>query len=106
MILVPNLVSVAFFHKPTVHFRRSPDVSWSGMIPNTKAATPTGGSRRDSIWSTISMIKSKLGGGRSNTSFENIREERNREGFLENVSNDSSPLQVEVSVVLKNFELR
>merc|ERR1712198_692435 len=35
---------------------RSPDVSWSGMIPNTKAATPTGGSRRDSIWSTISMI--------------------------------------------------
>ena len=31
--------------------------------------------RRDSVWSTISMIKSKLG-GKSNTSFDNIREEK------------------------------
>ena len=31
--------------------------------------------RRDSVWSTISIIKSRLG-GRSNNSFNNIREER------------------------------
>ena len=31
--------------------------------------------RRDSVWSTISMIKSRLG-GKSNTSFDNIREEK------------------------------
>ena len=45
---------------------RSPDTSWSGAWPGpgpgTKGATPTPGSRRDSVWSTISIIKSKLGG--------------------------------------------
>ena len=44
-------------------------------------------SRRDSVWSTISIIKSKLG-GKSNNSFENIREERFWE-ILGNNNNDN-----------------
>ena len=44
-------------------------------------------SRRDSVWSTISIIKSKLG-GKSNNSFENIREERFWEILGNNNNND------------------
>ena len=51
---------------------RSPDSGWTRGVASGQ--TP-GGSRRGSVWSTISMIKSKLG-GKSNTSFENIREEK------------------------------
>ena len=61
-----------FCHRNSQHCVRSPDSGWA------RGATPghtPGGSRRGSVWSTISMIKSKLG-GRSNTSFENIKEEK------------------------------
>ena len=82
---------------------RSPDTSWSlhqNKVVTPTTTTPGPGSRRESVWSTISMIKSKLGGGRSNASFENIREERfwellgNKNVELE--SNASSPQQMEV----------
>merc|ERR1719412_3364769 len=49
-------------------------------------------SRRDSVWSTISIIKSKLG-GKSNNSFENIREER----FWEILGNNNNEEKTEAT---------
>ena len=49
-------------------------------------------SRRDSVWSTISIIKSKLG-GKSNNSFENIREER----FWEILGNNNNEEKTETT---------
>ena len=49
-------------------------------------------SRRESVWSTISIIKSKLG-GKSNNSFENIREER----FWEILGNNNNEEKTEVA---------
>ena len=48
--------------------------------------------RRDSVWSTISIIKSKLG-GKSNSSFENIREER----FWEILGNNNNEEKTETT---------
>ena len=49
-------------------------------------------SRRESVWSTISIIKSKLG-GKSNNSFENIREER----FWEILGNNNNEEKTEAA---------
>ena len=77
-----------FCHRSSQHCARSPDSGWARGV--TPGHTP-GGSRRGSVWSTISMIKSKLG-GRSNSSFENIREEKFWEllGSNNNTANNSS----------------
>ena len=55
-------------------------------VRNSRHIVSGEASRRDSVWSTISIIKSKLGGGRSNNSFDNIREER----FWEVVGNNNT----------------
>ena len=51
-------------------------------------------SRRESVWSTISIIKSKLG-GKSNNSFENIREER----FWEILGNNNNEEKTEAASI-------
>ena len=62
-------------------YTKSPDMTWNGYS-QSKVVTPSC-SRRESVWSTFSMIKSKFG-GKSNTSIENIREEKFWEGFNNN----------------------
>lgn len=61
---------------------KSPDMSCSVGVSQSKVGTPSC-SRRESVWSTFSMIKAKFG-GKSNTSIENIREEKFWEGFNNN----------------------
>ena len=64
---------------------RSPDSSWSQVSQVSQVRRDN---RRDSVLSTISMIRAKLGAGTrrdTNNSFENIREER----FWEIIGNNN-----------------
>ena len=67
---------------------KSPDINCNLGFTQSKAVTPSSSRResvlrRDSVWSTFSIIKSKLG-GRSNSSIENVPEDKFWEVFNKN----------------------
>ena len=71
-----------FYVRGSKHCIKSPDINCNLGFSQSKAGTPSI-SRRESVWSTISMIKSKLG-GKSNTSIENVPEDKFWEVFNKN----------------------